>query len=105
MIEFTDVVKSYSEGNFAASDKHLFDLWECLNFLNQPLILAVIDLEVFARGGSKALAVCAYPVLQLFVAGGIAEIGSGAAYVVNVALKAGKLRDLARFLHHTLNAS
>ena len=43
--------------------------------------------------------------LQLLLAGGIAEVGGGAAHVVDVALEVGHLGDLPGLGHHRLNTA
>ena len=89
----------------AAADKDLFHLRERLDLLDQLHVFGVIHLQILAGGGGEALASCANAVLELLVAGGIAEVCGGTANVVDVALKVGQLRDLFCLLDHAFDAS
>ena len=86
----------------AAADEYLFDARQSLDLFNQVLIFAVVDLEVGAGLGGKTFATGANTVGQLLVAGGVTEVGSWAADVMDVTLKIGERGDLSRFFDHAL---
>ena len=54
----------------------------------------MIDLQILTRGGGKALFVGANAAFLLLIAGGVTEVGGGAADVVDIALEVGECRDL-----------
>ena len=65
----------------------------------------MVDDHVRAWLGEQTLPSCTGADLELLVAGGSAEVGGRAAYVVDVSFKARHLRDLLRFFEYGLMAA
>ena len=84
----------------AGADEHLLDLGDLPHFLQQLRVLGVIGVQIGAGLRRKAAAVLAHTALLLLLAAGVAEVGAGAAHVVDIALELGILRQQPRLLHH-----
>ncbi len=87
----------------AGTHKHLFYPRQGAQGAEDIHVFAVVGDKVFARRGEQALPALAGPVFQLALAGRLAEVGRGAADIVDIALKiaiAGKQPGLGqnRFL-------
>ena len=90
---------------YAGADEHLFHLRHGGNGIEQLYILGVVGFEIFTRFRRETSAVQAHPVLQLFVAGGVSEIGSRSADIVDISLEIRHRGDLLRLFDAGLNAS
>ena len=73
--------------------EHLFDLRQSADFAQQADVVRVIDDHIRAGFGKQALPPRAGADLELLIAGGAAEIGRGAADVMDIALEIRHLRD------------
>lgn len=73
--------------------EHLFDLRQSADFAQQADVVRVIDDHIRAGLGEQALPPRAGADLELLIAGGAAEIGRGAADVMDIALEIRHLRD------------
>ena len=81
----------------AAADKDPFDARQCPQLSQQGQIVAVIGDQVLAGGGKQTLPGGTGAGCQLLFTGWLPEIGSGAAYVMNIALKLGILSQQLGF--------
>ena len=89
----------------ARADKDLFDAGERPEPGQQRQQLAVAHAQPLAGRWIEALTVFARALPKLPVAGGHAEVGRGAADVVNVALEVGKRSQQPRFPHERFLAA
>ena len=89
----------------AAADEDLLHARKGTQFAQELHVVLVGDGELVAGRRRQAAFGGAGPVLGLFGAGGDAEVGGGAAHVVEVALEVGLLRHETRFLHDALAAA
>ena len=71
----------------ARTHKHLLDSRQFPQGAQDIHIFPMIGFEIFARPGKQALPPLARAGLQLFFAGGAAEIGRGAADIVDISLE------------------
>ena len=71
----------------AAADKDLLYSGELAQLPQQGNIVAVVGVHVLAGRGVQALPPAAGTLCQLLFTGGMAEIGGGAAYIVDIALE------------------
>ena len=89
----------------AGADEHLFHARNGAHLAKQGNQFFMADAHALAGGGVEALPVPACALAQLAVARGLAEIGRGAAHVVDVALEIGKRGQKARFLQQRFLAA
>ena len=89
----------------AAADEHFFHLRELAQPPQKLRVLRVVGVQIFARLGGKAAAIFAAAVLFLPGAGCVAEVGRGAAHVVDIALELRVFREDLRLPHHRLDAA
>ena len=89
----------------AGADEHLLDLGQLPHFLQQLRVLGVIGVQIGAGLRRKAAAVLAHTALLLLLAAGVAEVGAGAAHIVDIALELGILRQQPGLLHHRLDGA
>ena len=81
----------------AAADKDLLHPRDGPELPQQGEVIAVVGIDILAGGGGQTALVGAHAVFQLLLAGGSAEVGRGAAHVVDIALEIrqfGKSRHL-----------
>ena len=79
----------------AAADEDLLHPGDFPQLPQQSHIVAVVGIHILAGGGVQALPSAAGALAQLLLAGRVAEVGGGAAYIVDVALE-------ILILHHQL---
>ena len=84
-----EVIKAYTRAH-----EYLFYALDLLNLGEHMRVFGMIDLQILTRGGGKALFIRANAAFLLLIAGGVAEVGGGAADVVDIALEVGECRDL-----------
>ena len=89
----------------AAADEHFFDPGELSQLAKQGNVVRVVGVHVLAGGGVQALPPAAGALTQLLFTGRVAEIGGGAADVVDVALEIPVLHHDFRFPEDGLVAS
>ena len=94
------IVKAY-----AGAYEHLLYARQRAQLAQERYVVAVVGHEVAAGRGEETLAVLARAALELAVAGGAAEVGRGAAHVVDIALEVGQLRELFRLGDHRFMAA
>ena len=82
----------------AGADKDLFDPLDAAQLAQQLDIFGVVDVHVGTGLGSQTFAVLAKTILQLFFAGGIAEVCGWPAHVVDVSLEVRIAGHLLGFL-------
>lgn len=75
---------------YTRADKYLFYTGNTLNGFDQVHIFAVIHAKILAGCRNKAFSRRAYPVLELFFAGGVPEVRSRSAHIVNISLEIGE---------------
>ena len=73
----------------AAADEDLLHAGNGAQAAQKQQIIAVIGIKVLAGGGGETVAILAHTVLLLLFAAGMAEVGGGTAYVMDVALELG----------------
>ena len=89
----------------AGADEHLFDAGYLPHFLQQLRVLRVVRVQVGAGLGGEAAAVFAHSAPLLLLAAGVAEVGAGAAHVVDVALELRVVGQQLRLLQHGLDGA
>ena len=77
----------------AGAHEHLFHPGNFAQGAEDVHIFAVAGVEVFAGLGEEALFALAGPAFKLALAGGLAEVGRGAADIVDVALEIARARQ------------
>ena len=85
--EFVRLVVQHVIVADARADEHLFHPFQLAQGAQQIDVLLVGDLEIGAFFPADAVFLRADPLFKLLFAGGVAEVGGGAAHVVNVALE------------------
>ena len=89
----------------AAADEHLLDAGDPPHPLQKLCILAVVGVQILAGLRRQAGLALAHAVLLLLTAGGMAEVGAGAAHIVDVALEPGIVGQQLRLRKHRLDAA
>ena len=69
------------------ADENLFDAGDLPQFSQQEKVVCVIRVQIGTWGGGQAVPVLAQAVFALLLAGGPAEIGGGAAHVMDIAFE------------------
>ena len=82
----------------AAAHKHFFHAGNFPELAQEGDVVGVVRPHILAGGGVQALPSAAGTLGQLLFAGGVAEIGGGAAHIVDVALEILVLHHDFRFL-------
>ena len=85
--------------------KHFFNLGQGAHLAKQLDVIRVIDDHIRAGLGEQALAACARADFELLITGGAAEIGRGAAHIMDVTFEIRHLRDGLRFIDHGFMAA
>ena len=85
--------------------KHFFNLGQGAHLAKQLDVIRVIDDHIRAGLGEQTLAACARADFELLITGGAAEIGRGAAHIMDVAFEIWHLRDGLRFINHGFMAA
>ena len=89
----------------AAADEHLLHPRQAAELAQQLQVIPVVHRQVFAGGGEQALAVGAHALCQLLLAAGMAEVGGGAADIVDIALEVRVLDQQFGFFNDGLVAA
>ena len=81
-----------------AADKDLFDTGDFSQLSEKRHIVAMVGNHIFAGSGEKALATATSTLRKLLLASRLAEIGGGAAHIVDIALEIRVAGHYFRFL-------
>ena len=79
------------------TDKNLFYPWKASKLSKEAYIVFMVSPKILAGGREEALSVFTYPLGQLFFTGGMPEIGSRAAHIMDISFKILILRHLFCF--------